>query len=428
MRDDVRADRIKSTYPRSAARAGQCGLPATVKLPVGVCAMICVFALAGPSVKGQAGEPNARDLLATAAASASWQKCYAGVTDVKYRATDQEGTHQSNLGYDSVVKTFRDNARAHIIVDNIDYLSSIGEVVPRPSRREMLDEPSRRIAWWIPVDKPLSGTVQIAKSAKRLPELKLIDESDPGNGYCLDGKLDGLGSIIDLMIADIATPSATSDVHHERWKDIQCEVVESKTSLRQMSVWIAPAKSNLIVKYRFQTDDPVDGPRMDQFEATTLQIVDGVSVIQAGVCNRTWSLASDRSKWKATVQAQRTKLTFHPDFKQPNLFAATDIPNGVRVFFDDLPDVGVDFVWNNGAPIAKVDAGLFNELGTSIQRTNAGEIAPSSLVPGISAEADTLDRGEKHINQLWLVLTGTAAVSAILLLAIYLGKRNRCVL
>jgi hypothetical protein len=254
--------------------------------------------------------------------------------------------------------------------------------------------------------------------------MKLIDESDPATGCCLDGYVDGAGNIVALMNADIVSSSAATQVHEENWNGISCEVVQSQTPNRRIVIWIAPASGSIAVKYVVESNDPDTGPTTAEFEATAFHNIDGYIAVSAGRSTRTWMVASDRTKWRETVQATRTALNLHPDFDEPNLFTTRGVPSGIRVFFDDLPDVGIDFVWNNGAPMAKVDADLFSELGTSLQRTSAGEIAKTSPASEAAFDAASFGGESRRMSQLWLVLLGSAAISAIALIAIYLGRRT----
>jgi hypothetical protein len=392
----------------------------------GFSAVFLVSMLALPEVRAQTAPASAIDLLAAATGSAPWNMRYVSVTDVRYRAIVQTGTDRSCVGTDSVAKKYRDGARLHIIVDTIDYLTPAGNVIPKASRHEIVSDPSRRIKWWFPPDNPLNGTAQLAKSTKRIQEMNLIDESDPATGCFLDGYIDGLGNIVDLMKSDIAAGAASVTVHQEEWDGISCQVVESQTSTRRLAAWIAPSMENVIVKYLLDGNDPATGPTTALFESSTYQTVDGVTAIRAGHSSRTWTVAGDRSRWQETVDAERTNLDLHPDFNDPNLFTTQGIPNGVRVYLDELPNVGVDFVWNNGAPIAQVDADLFSELGTSVQRTDAGEVAKSS--PGVNGPANgpvddaEFAGGSPRTSELWIVLFGSAAMSALVLAGLYLKR------
>jgi len=385
---------------------------------------IAMLTLASLSASAQTTQASARDLLAAAAASAPWSMHYASVTDVRYRATFGTAANQSSVGTDSVVRKYRDRERLHITIDYIDYLTSTGELVTRATRREIVSDPKQRVGWWFPFDKPLSGTAQLAKSTKQIEAMKLIDESDPATGCCLDGYVDGAGNIVALMNADIVSSSAATQVHEENWNGISCEVVQSQTPNRRIVIWIAPASRNIAVKYVLESNDPDTGPTTAEFEATAFHNIDGYIAVSAGRSTRTWMVASDRTKWRETVQATRTALNLHPDFDEPNLFTTRGVPSGIRVFFDDLPDVGIDFVWNNGAPMAKVDADLFSELGTSLQRTSAGEIAKTSPASEAAFDAASFGGESRRMSQLWLVLLGSAAISAIALIAIYLGRRT----
>jgi hypothetical protein len=386
---------------------------------------LLIFAILSNSLVGaQPKDPTADPLLSAAAASSGWSSHYASLTNVRYRATISEQSNESSVGTDAVIRKYRDGDRLHVIVDYNDYLTATGAIVARQSQRAIVSDSSRRVSWWSPRDQPLTGTVQVARSPKRLQEMKLIDDSDPATGSFLDGNIDGLGNIIDLMTADIASAASSTRVHDEEWNGIPCKVVQVQAQTRRTAVWIAPAKSDVVVKYSLDSSDAATGPVKAQFEATDYLNVDGRTIVGAGHSSRSWIVASDHSSWQESVDARRVKLNLHPNLSEQGLFTTSGVPDGIRVFFDELPDVGVDFIWSKGSPVANIDADLFSQLETSVQRTSAGEVAKSSPLLSPSAAAAEPDPSASHVTQLWLVLGGTAVISTLILAGIFISGRS----
>jgi hypothetical protein len=383
-------------------------------------AFVCLVALC-PQTYGQTSQPLAEDLLRAASQASNWGERYSSITDVKYRATVGEGPHQYAVGTDSVVNKYRDDNRLHIIIQFLGHLTRSGAYVARPGRREIVFAQNNRTYWWYPIDNPLTGTAQVARSPKRVTSMRQIDETDSSTGCFLDGDVDGLGNIVDIARGGKVAP----DIRHEQILGTDCDVIESRLNAGQASLWIAPSKSNNILKYVLEIHDASAGGVHAQFQATSLQTIQNHIVIAAGRSTRTWTDTDTHAKWHETVDAQRTNLDLHPKFTDPNLFTTRAVPNGIRVFLDDMPNAGVDFVWYDGQPVAKVDPDLFSQIDTSVQKTLVGNVSQTTPIAAAS-ESDAMNKMATHrITQMWLILYGTAGIALIGLIGIYILRYRR---
>jgi hypothetical protein len=374
---------------------------------------------------GQTTNAMAIEILSAATASGAWRKCYESTTTIKYRAIVREQSKHYCVGDDSIVRKYREGSRLHIIIDLIDHLSADGTIVKRPGRRQLLFAADVRTMWWCPADKPLSGSAQVATSIERTRAMRVVAQNDVATGAFLDGYVDGVGNMVDVITA-LPPPI---NVHEEEWNGIKCDVVEAHTASTHAQVWLAASRGHSIVKYQLQKSDAATGPTEADAEATGFQNVDQYILVRSGRSHRTWVDQNTRAHWEETVEADRSELNLHPRFDQPDLFTTREVPNGMRVFLDELPNVGVDFVWKDGKPVPKVDDSLFDELDTSVERTAAGEVSKtptSAELPFASPEA-SVDAGSRRFAQLWIVL-GTSALAALALLVIAVGKRRRCAL
>jgi hypothetical protein len=250
------------------------------------------------------------------------------------------------------------------------------------------------------------------------------DECDVLTGSFLDGNIDGTGNIIALMSAAMALPSVHPILREDRWNGSDCEVVELQTPIQKMVAWILPSKANVIVKYLLEQKDPTNSLSQAEFEATALQNVDGRAVIRAGRCTCTGVDLSDGTKWIETFDAERTELNLHPQFNEPNLFTTHDVPNGVRVFLDDLPNVGLNYIWSGDGPVPKFDADMFDGLKTSLERTSAGEVANVGTTSTDVLATSGPQAGSRRISQLWIVLSGSSALLATVLILILVRRRS----
>jgi hypothetical protein len=367
---------------------------------------------------GQTTQSAAEELLQAATRASNWGERYASVTEVKYRATVGEGPHQYVVGTDSVVNKYRDGDRLHIISQFLGHLTRSGAYVARPSRRETVFAQDNRTYWWYPIDSPLTGTAQVARSPQRVTSMRHIDEADSSTGCFLDGGVDGLGNIIDIARAGEVSPNA----RHEQVLGADCDVIEARLSTGRASLWIAPSRSSNILKYVLETSDASTGQVQAQFVATSLQTIENRSVVASGLSSRTWTDLDTHAKWHETVDAQRTNLDLHPTFADPKLFTTRTVPNGIRVFLDDMPNVGVDFVWYDGQPVAKVDPDLFSELDTAVQKTIVGTVSHTTPVAA-SPESEAMNQLAAHrITQMWLILCCSAGIALIALIGIYIRR------
>jgi hypothetical protein len=381
---------------------------------IGMLVLQCLCALCSPGY-GQTTQSTAQELLQAATQASNWGERYASITDVKYRATVGEGPHQYVVGTDAVVNKYRDGDRLHIIIQFRGHLTRSGAYVARPGRRETVFAQDNRTYWWYPSDNPLTGTAQVARSPQRVSSMRHIEETDSSTGCFLDGDVDGLGSIIDIA----RTGDVSPDIRHEQILGADCAIIESRLQTGHASLWIAPSKASNILKYVLEMGDVSSGLVHAQFEAASLQTIQNRIVIAAGRSNRTWTDRDTHAKWQETVDAQRTKLDLHPTFADPNLFTTRTVPNGIRVFLDDMPNAGVDFVWYDGQPVAKVDPDLFSELDTSVQKTIVGTVSQTTPIIA-TPESEAMNQLAAHrINQMWLILCCSVGIALIALIGLY---------
>jgi hypothetical protein len=358
------------------------------------------------------------ELLQSAALSADWGERYASVTRIKYRATVEQGPVHYVVGDDAIVKKYLDGAREHLIFELIGSLAPSGAYMANPSRRETVLAGGSRISWWLPLDRPLIGTVQIARSPDRVRSMKLLDQSDSHAGAFLDGVVNSLGNVVDLAKAG----SVSSEVRCEQVDGVPCDVVESTISGGKVSLWIAPSEGHNVIKFILQKDTGDQSPMHEEFEATAIENLGGRSVIRAGRSQCSSIDSTDKAKWQETVEADRLTLDLHPDFSEPNLFTTNDIPDGIRVLLDDMPNVGIDFIWSHGKPVAKVDDNLFTDLAESVQKTTAGEIPKSSPPPVHLESIPGIEDGRRRMMQLCIALCSIAAILLAMLIGIYLRR------
>ena len=384
---------------------------------VGMLILHCLLGLCAHGY-GQTTQSTAEELLRAASQATNWGERYSSVSNLKYRATVGEGPHQYVVGTDSVVNKYRDGERVHIIVQLLGHLTRSGEYVARPSRRETVFAQDSRTNWWYPRDNPLTGTAQVARSPARVSSMRRIDDSDASTGCFLDGNVDGLGNIIDIASGGDVSPN----IRHEQVLGTDCDIIDSRLNAGHASLWIAPSKAGTILKYVLQSSDPANGMVHAQFEATSLRTIENRIVIAAGLSTRTWTDRDTHARWHETVDAQRTSLDLHPEFTEPNLFTTRTVPNGIRVFLDDMPNAGVDFVWYDGQPVAKVDLDLFSELDTSVQKAIVGNVSKMTPIAA-SGESDAMNQLAAHrITQMWLILYGSAGIALIGLIVIYIRR------
>jgi hypothetical protein len=388
-----------------------------------IVATLMLFAIASPSAHGQAASAatSSQEWLRSAVHSIDWVNHYSSITNVRYRASMGEGPARMWVGTDAKVTKYRDGDRLHIIIDFIDHLSRAGEVIRRASRRETVFGPEGRTGWWFPADNPLSGSAQVAKDAARTSKMRLVDECDSNTGAFLDGCVDGLGNVLDLAGAGTLSP----DIQHEQIDGVDCSIVASRSKSTLIKLWIAPSKGNLVVKYLLEQSEGAAGPTRAVFQASSYQNIGNRTIVRAGRSTRSWVDQNDQTKWSETVDAERVDLNLEPDFNQSGLFSTRDVPNGIRVFIDELPNVGVDFIWSNGRPIAKVDTDLFSELDNSVQQTIAGKVSMEApITPVLETESRNGDGSEQRTTQVWTALIGSAGFAALLLIWLCIKRRN----
>ena len=380
--------------------------------------LLCFCSVVHGQMAVQTPVQTPAELLQSAAFSADRGNRYASVTDVKYRASVEQGSVHYVVGDDAVVKKYRDGDREHIVFELTAALSHNGTHIANASRREIVLTGGTRVSWWLPLAKPLIGTVQIARSPERVESMKLVDDSDSHAGAFLDGAVDGLGSIFDIARAGTVSPQSRRDES----EGIDCDVIESTTSTGRALLWIAPSEGNNLVKYILEIDSGPQSPMRAEFEATAFKNLGGKTVIGAGRSQESWVDPGSKAQWHDTVQADRVLLNLHPDLNEPNLFTTNDIPNGVRVLLDDMPNVGVNFVWSHGRPVAKLDEDLFTDLTASLQKTAADEI-PKSLPSPVNLESiPGINEGRRRLTQLCIALGSIAAIMLAMLIGIYLRR------
>jgi hypothetical protein len=386
--------------------------------------VICVLLMVCSTASAQSALPGARELLAQAAMSGNWGGKYSSVTDVRYRATIGTGGVPQPVGTDSVVRRYVDGDRVHVIVDLLDHVTPDGSVVSQADHKEVLFVPGAHYDWWYPLDHPKIGKLQIAKSTKHLESWKSIDQSDPATGRFLDGNIDGIGNIVEVMrpLADSA------EVRREVWTGIDCNIVETQTAKGRMTIWIATEKPGCIVRYLVDQNDPATGPMREEFVAMEYQMVEGRTVVRSGRSTRSWIDPESRGQWQSTTVADRVQLDLHPQLKEAGLFTTGGVPNGIRVVFQELPNSGVDFTWKDGAPVANVDADLFDQLETSLQRTTAGEIAKRSVPASAVVDTNSFVAGQRRVTQLRVMLSALVFIAVAVMAGIYFWTRSRGVL
>jgi hypothetical protein len=370
--------------------------------------------------RGEAALTSASGITASAKRSLEWTNHYTSTTAVRYRATVGEGTNQYVIGTDAIVNKQCDGANLRIVVDYIDHLTPAGLIVRRASRREILFTEEGRMAWWSPIDRPLTGSLQLARNPDRVEKMRRVALCDCTTGCFLDGYVDGMSHIVDL-IRNVAAPIT---VRTDTVDGLRCDLVEARTPAEWIRIWVSPSKDSTVVKYVLEQTPAAGLPSRAEFEATQFLTIDDRTLVSAGRSTRSWVDQATHAKWQETVEARRSIVNVHPALNDGDVFTTRDAPNGMRVFLDDLPDVGVDFVWNNGRAVPKVDPALFDELGKSVQRTLSGDQpAPAALAQTGFVEAQN-DEAARRMTQLWIVLAGLAAIALLLLAGICLRKRK----
>jgi hypothetical protein len=380
--------------------------------------LLCFCATLGGQTAVQTPPMTPAQLLQSAALAEDWGDRYASVTNIKYRASIDQGPVHYVVGDDAVVKKYRDRDRQHIVFELLGTLAPNGAYLASSSRRETVLTGGTRVSWWLPLDKPLIGTVQIARSADRVRSMKLVDESNSHAGAFLDGEVDGLGSIIDIARAGEVSPQ----IRHEDAGAIPCDVIESTASTGRASLWIAPSEGYNLVKYLLEVNSGAQSPMRFEFEAAAFKNLDGRTVISAGRSQESWVDPASRASWHDTVQADRTTLNLHPEFSEPNLFTTNDIPDGVRVLLDDLPNVGVNFVWSHGKPVAKIEEDLFTDLTASLEKTATDEIPKSVPAPVHLGSVAGIEDARHRMTQLYIALCSIAAIMLAMLIGIYIRR------
>ena len=233
---------------------------------------------------GEGADDNGPALLKAAIAAHAWESRYQSVTTVQYRAKVKEASRQYVVGADSTVSKFQDGDRLRILAELTDHLSPSGTLIKSASRHVTVFAQNVRTSWWSPLEQPLRGTLQLAKDAERVARFRMVARCDCMTGSFLDGYVDGLGNLAELMLQS----PASLIVQDEKVGGIDCKRVESRSANGLMEVWIAPSKGDCVVKFLLQKDDPATGPTRAEFEATSFAEVGNMIAVAAGRSTRNW--------------------------------------------------------------------------------------------------------------------------------------------
>jgi hypothetical protein len=375
--------------------------------------LLCVIGLLS-GTRAQDVQPSAGQLLQAASRAVNWGDRYSSIINVKSRITF--GPQHEMLGKDAVVHKYVDGDQLHIIQELSGHVTH-GAFVAAPFRIQVVVAQGIRTSWAYSPAKPQNGGVQVARSPERVSRMRLVDESDCSAGFFLDGDVDGMGNIVDIVRSGKVSP----EVRHEQVMGIDCDVIESQLSPGSASLWIAPSKGNTIIKFVLQTNH--SGEPMDaQFQAANLQNMGDRISVTSGSYIGDMTDPDTHETYHSTVQAQRTELILHPDLAGPDLFTTHTVPNGLRVHLDDKPNIGVNLVWYDGQPIAKIDPDLFTELDLSVLKTMVGKVSQAMPIADSSAADATSVLAAHRMKRMWLVLFGLAGIGLIGLLCLCLRR------
>jgi hypothetical protein len=396
--------------------------PAWRKMPLAAALWLTLILPATSRAASPAEQP-----LAIADAAVAWrnQSEMSIVTTSHITRTDS-GT-VSHLGGEWAVKRFCDGPRLHVIIDAITTIFPSGAMEPAHFHWEKLFDPNREMAWRVLSDQPIANTVQLGNGSAKVARMRSLAEADSRCGAFLDGFIDGQARVTDLLRAMNAPIAITQD----KWNGTDCQILSAQSPAIAIKIWIAPSLGSNIVKFTYDAkNDPDTGPTHWQFSAAAVKNWDGTPVISEGDMSGWFTEVHGTAIWRETIHAQRQTVEMHPSSGQPDIFTDHQVPQGARVFFDDYPNVGVDFVWLNGRPVPKVDPAMFDRLTPEVRRSlldptdNATLADPALANPLRDIAPSVIDAGAQRARQVWLLLLGTFTLGTVVLTLQLLRKRG----
>jgi len=326
---------------------------------------------------------DARSVLAKAKMAVGWVNWSESATDVDYIA--------SSSGQPVMYAGFRGRIIAYRSADNRLHIKIEGKtpnskgVFTEDTVREEFIAADRKLLSFVVGEKlppgPRNGIIRIFRLPQNVTTQWEFAICGPMFAGFLDGQIednDGTGhSIFELA----EQGNLSNRVTQESIRGLNCVVLSADTAMGKLHIWIVPSQAYNIARFKLEgsTLDSLGAPQpfSFSFETTKFQLVDKHVVIVGGKFENASFEKQDGRVWKSIATALRSNIKVDPVFTNPRIFTYADVPDGLKVQFDDLGP-GITYVWQGGKPIPNVDEQTLQEITSTIQK----DAAPFLLEPG----------------------------------------------
>jgi len=225
---------------------------------------------------------------------------------------------------------------------------------------EQIGANNQFLSYAVSADQPpglRNGFVRIVRTPKAIAKKRDFAMGSEGLSGFMDGNIFENDGTMHCVL-DLAS-SGHPQVSNEKVGNLDCYVLQCVTPAGDLRLWIAPSEGYNLVRYNLDgvVHEGTTDPKLFSvfFEATRFMTSGGRSIIAAGRYRSTCFEAEIGQSWNGTATVNRTDVELNPDFKDSNPFNFNDVPNGIRVIFDDASGMNDRFVWSNGRPVPRID-------------------------------------------------------------------------
>lgn len=306
-----------------------------------------------PASARAAVAPTAGEVLRFAAAAPGW------TTGRHKTVTAARTAHHDSVGlladFTSVVTRLRESPdRVYSRIETTE-LARRGSATSRPSEATVSERilADNQHAVYMP-----AAHFQLARHRKDVDKWRGITKADTGSGGFLEGWLSSEAGEI-RAVPDFARAAgdrlavAADEVEGEH-----CYRVDAHTDEYGLTFWVAPAKGYNLIKYEFKSKKATKIKYAVRVSKVKLTTVDGRWVSREGTYECEYSSGSgddEAEPMREVVSVRRTLIDLNPAAFDQSLFTLARIPDGMKVFVEDMRDSPLRHVWRDGEPKPAVD-------------------------------------------------------------------------